>query len=147
MNYRSEAGLTILELLAAIGLMAVLSGIAVTNLRVVNKPLQNAASSAELLLQLARSKAISGTQIIKVKPKSSTVLAAFSGTTCSGATTPVPNLSQALPSGTSLSDQTWYICFNSRGQADASISFNINDMGRKTKTIKIARGGGVKIQK
>lgn len=138
--------MTILEMVVVLGLVSILSGIAVTNLRAINKPLQNAAYSTEVFLQLARSRAISGTQAVKVRPTSSTVLAAFSGVNCAGATTAISSLIQPLPVGTSLADTTWYVCFDPRGRADASISFNINDTGRKTKTIRIARGGGVKIQ-
>lgn len=145
MKLDSQRGMTILELIVTLGIVSIVSAIAISNLKEMNKPLENAAYSAELFLQLARSRAISGTQMVKVKPISNTKLEAYSGSACNDAMVAIAGLTQTLPSGTSLADTTWFICFSPRGRADAAISFNINDIGHKTKILSVARGGGVKI--
>jgi hypothetical protein len=146
-SIRSEHGATIVEVIAVFGLISIILGIAISNLRAMNKPLENAAYGAEVFLSLARSRAISGTQIVKVRPTSATTLGAFSGADCASATVPISSLTESLPSGTSIADTSWFVCFNPRGRADSSLSFNIYDAGHKAKTLKVALGGGIKVQK
>lgn len=141
----NERGATLFELLTMLSLIGILSGIALSNIRTMTKPLTNAVVSTEQFLQLVRSRAISGTEIYKVQPSGSTEIHVFRGSTCAGSTTPVSDLTLELPAGSRLLDTSWFVCFNARGRADASIAFDLSDHDSRTKTIRIALGGGIRI--
>ena len=144
-NQRYESGVTILELIFTLVLLSILLGIAIPNIRVMTRPLNDGAASCEQFLQLVRARAISGTAVYKVSPESSSQIGVTSGPTCATSTTTVSDLQLKLPSGSTLVDTSWYVCFNARGRADANISFQLSGTDGGTKTVSIALGGGVKV--
>lgn len=141
-----ERGVTLLEMLITIGLIFILSAIAVSNLRVTANPLASAGVSTEQFLQLARARAIAGTEVIRVTPSSAAKLQAFRGKTCDESTTAVSDMLLDLPHEVSVQDTEWAICFNARGRADANVVFGLTDRTTGTKTVRIALGGGIKIE-
>lgn len=143
---RGELGITLLELFVALLLIGVLGGIAISNIRAMTKPLTNAAFATEQFLQLTRSRAISGTEVFRVEPTSVSHVRVLRGATCATAATEVSDLVLELPTGAELLDTSWFVCFNARGRADASISFQVADADGRTKSLRIALGGGIKIQ-
>lgn len=141
----ATSGFSLFELIATLALLSILLGIAIPNFRIQTRPLNDASASTEQFLQLVRSRAISGTAVYKVTPLSQSQIQVFTGSTCASATTLSTDLILKLPSGATLTDTTWYVCFNPRGRADAAISFQITAEDGRSKTISVALGGGVKI--
>ncbi len=143
---KKDQGFTLTELLVAIGILSVLSATAVYNLKQMNSPLNNAASSIEHFLHLSRARAISGTQVVEVKATSVRELVASTGTSCSGALTVAADQFLELPSGASLSDITTKVCFTQRGLAAESATFNVTDADGKSANVKVALGGGTMVE-
>ena len=141
-----EGGYTVSNLLVTMGLIAVLSTTAIANLREMHNPLSDASFSVEHFLRLARSRALSQTEAIQVSPSSAATFVASSSDSCTGIMTPVANLSLTLPSGASLADTSWSICFTQRGLADANTTFDLLGSNANVKSVSIALGGGIKIE-
>ncbi|RME58764.1 MAG: hypothetical protein D6780_06235 [Candidatus Dadabacteria bacterium] len=146
-NCRAKSkGITLLELLVVFSVVGILLGLALYGIRGTKNPLSNAVFSIEQFIRLARAKAISGTQAVKIFPTSDTTLQASAGESCTSELTDLSDLTLTLPKETSLGDTSWSICFNARGIADTSISFTVVGPNSSIKTIKVALGGGVKIE-
>jgi prepilin-type N-terminal cleavage/methylation domain-containing protein len=67
-KYNSQ-GYTLLEMLAVLGMVAVVVGFATPSFLALNKPLRNGTSQFVSQLSLIRSKAISGNQAYRLRPK------------------------------------------------------------------------------
>jgi prepilin-type N-terminal cleavage/methylation domain-containing protein len=141
---RIELGYTILELMVTLGIVSILALTAVYNLRQINSPIKNATFSVEQFIRLARANAISGTQMIQVQPISATVIGTYSGSSCSGTMTAISNGTLTMPSGSSLLETNWTVCFNQRGVTSASTLFHIKDNKGNSRAIRVALGGGTK---
>jgi Tfp pilus assembly protein FimT len=141
----TEGGFTMFELIALLALFAVVSAIAVYGVESMRNPLNNAALSMEQLLRTARSRAISTTQAVEVKPLSPTLIGTSTSDSCSGTMTNSPDLKLRLPTGAGLTDTTWTICFDQRGLADSNTSFQLADHHGIARTVRVALGGGVRI--
>ena len=146
MQEREEKGFTIIELLCVMVLISVLSATAIYNLKSIGNPLSSASYTLENFLQLARSRAISGTHIVKVQPASNHKLEAFSSDSCTGTMTKITALFLELPTDADLTDTTKTVCFTQRGLTSTTTSFTIQNSLGETKTVKIALGGGTKIE-
>jgi len=140
-----QGGFTALELVATVGLIAIIAGIAVSNLKEMSNPLANASVSMEHFLRLARARAIANTEAIKIAPQSATRIVAFTSDSCSGTMTPLADLSLDLPPGSSLNETVWTVCYSQRGLADNNIFFRLIDLDGQMKTVHVALGGGTKI--
>lgn len=140
--FAAERGYTVLELMVTLLLVAVLTETALYSLRQITDPLNDASTSMEHYLHLARTSAISNTEVIKVRAVSSTRLEAQSSDSCTGTMTTIPQLYLDLPTGSSLSDTTITACFTQRGFADAPAAFPIVDTTGQAKTVRVALGGG-----
>lgn len=141
----SEGGYTILELLVAFAITTILATTAFSNLRSLERPLVNGTAEVVSFTKQARAKAMSTTFAYKVQPSSNRTLVTLRGNTCATATIADPSLTLNLPQTVTFSDATWSICFNPRGLADTSQTFNLTDSSR-TKTIEVFLGGGVRAQ-
>jgi Tfp pilus assembly protein FimT len=143
----SPPGFSLVELLVVMGLTMILIGIAVTNLKQLDNPLQNGAAQLLGFIKQVRAKAISSTSAYVIQPFSSTRLITRHGTTCSD-----PNMtadSRAvldLPSGAHLTSTNWNLCFSTRGFPDANIEIQLQDVGGSNKTVELMLGGAVRIQ-
>lgn len=145
-HYVKNSGITLLEVLVVFSVIGILLGVALYGIQGTKNPLSNAVFSIEQFIRLARAKAISGTQSVKISPASDTTLQASAGKSCTGELTDLSNLRLTLPKETALGDTSWSICFNARGIADTSISFTVVGPNSSIKTVNIALGGGVKIE-
>lgn len=146
MHFRNERGHTVINLLTTMALIGILSAAAVSNLKEMNDPLANASFSVEHFLRLARSSAISRTQAVQVAPSSRSTLIAASGDTCSSTMTAISSMTLALPRGAEFVATDWSVCFTKRGLADANTVFQLIDGNGNTKTVRVALGGGTRIQ-
>ncbi len=141
-----EQGSTLMNIAVTLGVIAILSAIAVPSLKSMNNPLNDASVMTTHFLKLTRARAISETKALRVSPLSTAKLKVEQGTTCGGTFTPHANLALEMPEGANLTDTTWNICFTPRGLADKNIVFSIQNAEGKLKKIEIALGGGTRTQ-
>lgn len=142
-----DRGFTLFELIASLGLFAIMMSIAISNLKDLDDPLQDGAAQVLSFLKKARARAISSTQAYFVSASSSTQIITEAGLNCSDAA-PVadPLLVLDLPSSVSMTDTAWSFCFSSRGLADSNISIPLIDTDGYSKTIEVLLGGAARIQ-
>ena len=146
MKLNSENGYTIIEMITVMAMVGVLSMTVIMNIHEFENPAANAAFSCENYLRLARTNAVAHTEVIVIKPVSSTKLNASKGDTCSGTVTPMTDMSLTLPHGATFATTSWTVCLTQRGLADSASSFDITDIFGTTKTVKVALGGGTMIE-
>ena len=140
-------GYSVIELLTVLGLIAVLSAIAVMNLKEFDDPLQNAIHQLTGFLKQVRAEAISSTSAYTILPSGSARLITKKGKLCSD---PSPVFDTRvvldLPTGAHLADTEWTLCFDSRGLPDANLEIDLSDAAAGLKTIEIMLGGAVRIK-
>lgn len=141
----SSRGFSLIEMLVTLMMTAVLGSIAVSNLKVLDNPLQDGAAQTASFFKEVRARAISQTSAFIVAPTSASRLSATFGNTCATATTVDPTLRLTLPNGTSFTATNWGICFTSRGLVDQDTIISLRQ-GANTKNIEVMLGGGVRIQ-
>ena len=147
--YDDQSGFTLVNMLTTLSLIAILSAIAISDLKEVNSPLVDSSFQITHFLREARSKAMSKTVTVKVSPISAYSIKAEQGNSCSPTETftPLsPTMQSNLPNGASLTDTTWEICFTKRGLASQSSLFLIQDEEGQTRTVEVALGGASRIQ-
>lgn len=143
---RPQRGFTILELLTVMAIGSILAGIAVLNLNAFANPSNNGALELMGFIKRARAKAMATTQAYTVAPTSSNSIVARYAASCSDTTwTDDTELYTTLPSGASLDDTNWEICYSSRGLSADSADITVRD-SRATRLVQIVLGGGVRIQ-
>jgi len=91
MRYQ-ESGFTIIEMLVTLGLMALLSTIAISNFKELENPVADASYQVSRFIRLARSRAISQTIAIVIQPSSTTDIVALSSDACDGTLTTIDDL-------------------------------------------------------
>jgi prepilin-type N-terminal cleavage/methylation domain-containing protein len=143
---RCERGFTLSEMIVTLGIIAILSATAVSNLKELDDPLADASFTVTHYLRLVRARGISQTIFVTVQPTSTTAISASSSDSCTSALTLIPELNVTLPRGASLSDTSWSACFTPRGLSENNVTFQINDTDGRSRTVEIALGGGVRIQ-
>lgn len=142
-----ESGFSLLELLTVLGLLAIVTGIAASNLKQLENPLADASFQISQFFRLVRSRAIAQTLSIKLEVQDSSNIIASSADSCIDTTwTSISDLSLTLPDGASLTNTSWTACFSQRGLSDSNLIFQVQDQGGQTRTIELALGGGVRIQ-
>jgi len=139
-----EKGFTLIELMVVLSVIALISMTAFANIKVLDNPLHNAVSSNLIFLQLARAKAISKTRYCKVYPSFNKQIVVAFGSSCETATDVDSSTKYDFPTGTSLSNTDWSICFTPRGFSHTNISFDITNQTAQTSTIEVSLGGGAK---
>ena len=140
-----QSGFTLIEMLLVLGIMTILSGIAVLNVRKFNNASANAANEIASLVKRGRAYAMTSTTTIKIAPISSTAIQATSASTCAATTrTTINELGLSLPSGANLLASDWSICFTSRGLSQESLNIGINDRSI-TRTVQVVLGGGIRV--
>lgn len=142
-SVHSEAGFTLLDVVVSIGLIAVLSTLAVTQLKELDNPVKNASSGIIGYFKQVRARAISTTSAYSVSATSSGRIEAVYGKSCETTVTPDPKLILDLPTGAAISDISWSICFNGRGLPDSNIQITVSGES-ETRTLEVFLGGGVK---
>lgn len=141
-----EAAFTLLELLVALSLFAIMLGIAIPNLKDLNNPLRNGTAALTSFLKEVRGKAISSTSAYRITPVSTTRIVTSFATNCSSETfIDDPSTVLELEAGARLNATSWVLCFNPRGLADDNEEIVIRDQHGDAKVVKVYLGGGAKI--
>lgn len=142
---KKENGFTLLEMMVVLGIMTILTGIAVLNLKKFDQASSNAANQIASLIKSSRSYGMTSTVTVQIKPISSTAISVTSAATCAATIrTTIPELSYNLPDGATLSSTTWSLCYTSRGLSRESINIQLTDRSR-TKTVQVTLGGGIRV--
>lgn len=139
-----RGGFTLFELVFTIGLISVLLGVAVVNLRGLNSAADSGAAEVVGFLKQVRARAMASTSAYKVTPSGSGQLVVTFGNICSAATTSDPSLRLKLPTGATFLSTSWNVCFNSRGFPDQSPTINLQDTNGVNKSIQVYLGGAVR---
>lgn len=143
---KAERGITLVELVMAVSLMSVVMGIAVANIKNFQDPLQSGADQMAAYFRQVRARGMSATLAYTVGPTSNRNLSASYSNKCSDATKTLDSSQDtSLPSGATLSDTTWTVCFNSRGLPDANLVVTLQDVDGRTKDVEVYLGGAVKV--
>lgn len=144
---KPEYGLTLFELIVAMGLFALLASIALSNLKDLDDPLQNGASLLLSFVKQARSQAISTTSAYTLSASTNSHIISAVSNKCSDATKiPDDNVQMELPSGVHMVDTSWTFCFTSRGLADSNIEIELVDADGISKTVEVLLGGAARVQ-
>ncbi len=138
-------GFTLIELLVAMGILAILLGIAAVSMRGLDNPLNDAVQQVSGSLKQSRLKAMSNTNAYRVKPASSTQLSVEYANNCAASTwTHATAFERSLPEGIIFNSTAWSVCFNSRGLADSAINVVlVRQKDNKQRSIQVLLGGAV----
>lgn len=137
-----------LELLVVMAISTILITTAVSNLKELVNPSQNAAAEIASTIKQARAKAIASTSSYRVQGESATSLKALTGTSCAQDPNDMvedTKLSLDLASGASFVDPNWFVCFSSRGLPDANVTIQVRDNYSTTKEVEVMLGGAVRV--
>ena len=141
----SQLGMTLLEVLVALGLATIMSGIAVANLRQLNSESKNASAYMTSFIKQVRARAIASTLAYRIRPTSANYLISESSTTCSGTIWSADSRNRlSLPLSTRLLDTSWDICFNSRGFPDGNLEISLREANGATDKVEVMLGGATR---
>lgn len=142
---RNQFGYSLLEVLAVLGIVAILSGIAVASLKELYDPLEAGTAEAAHFLRQVRSRSIATTSAYEVRRVAQDQLTSGYAATCGAASfVPEPQLSLVLPAGVNISNSSWRACFTSRGLAESNATLLLADNESRTRAIEVYLGGAVR---
>ena len=143
----SDSGFSVIELTVALALVGIMTMIAAGNLKAVRSPALEAANQTMGFFKQVRAKALSTTSAYFVSAASPTRLVTSFGINCSDAS-PVADsaLTLDLPSGASMTDITWNVCFTPRGFPDSTAIIPVVDGEGGAESVELYLGGAVRIQ-
>lgn len=141
----NERGLSILDLMVSLTLCSIMLGSAVFQLKNINDSSDSTTDQIVSVIREARAKALTGTLAYTVDMSASNRLRARYSPLCSSSTkTADATLAVQLPTGTSLSDTSWSVCFDSRGFANGSVQVSVTDSMGRSSSFEIVLGGAVR---
>ena len=141
----NDQGFSLLEVVVAISISAVLLGTVAMNYRGLLNPSQSGAATLAAFFKEARARAVSTTSAYRVHPVTPTQVIASYGASCSSTPTQDTRLILDLPQGVALTDISWSTCFHARGLADSNITVTLIDDHGDTHDVEVFLGGAVRI--
>ena len=145
MKQGKQTGYTIVELLVVVCLIAIMSYVAIANIKRFSNPSNNAAANLAAFLKESRQRAMSSTQAYLVQPVNANMVKTSYASTCSATTfTEDTSFKLSIKNPAKLTLTTWSICYSPRGLADNSANITIQD-GSTTRTVQVVLGGAVRI--
>jgi prepilin-type N-terminal cleavage/methylation domain-containing protein len=150
----SRRGVSLLELIVTMAILAIAFTITALNLRPLGDDLGNAVAEISGTLKQSKIKAMATTSAYRIRPTSTTQVMVERARDCTGAGnwTAQPTLAQTLREGVTFTTTNWTVCFNSRGQSLSNVgafqspSFTLRDKENKTQTIQVFIAGAVVAQ-
>lgn len=142
-----ELGFSMIEMLVVFSIVAIMMGIAVTNINALSNNSVTSVNQVMGMLKLARARAIATTSPYIVAPIGRVKIVGKKAATCND-TAPVidPHVAYDLPSGVTFANSTWSVCYSSRGIASSGVEISITDQKGVTKIVEVMRGGAVRIK-
>lgn len=142
---RSSRGYSAIELLVVLGMTGIFLGMAISNLRELDDPLLNATSQTIGFLKQVRARAFATTSAYTITPTPSGLVTSFANRCSDVDTTSEPRLSLTMPSGVTITDTSWTVCFSARGLPNDNVLIPLQDHELKTRTVEVMLGGAVRI--
>jgi len=140
------SGFTLIEVLVTLSLAFILSMIAIMNLKELDNPLTNGSAQLASFFKQVRSRAVSSTLAYTIYPSTSDRIETRFAERCSdGTTTDDDTLVLDLPTGASLTDTDWTLCYSARGLPDGTLEVEVYDGEGQYKTVEVFLGGAVRV--
>ncbi len=145
-------GFTLFELLITVSILGIVLGIGALNLKPLSGDLQNSTSNLAGHLKQVRARAMASTSAYRLVYVSPTQLRAEVSSKCSASSwTTDARFGFELERPVRLRAGAWnagdaVVCYSSRGLANASPVFTLQDDKGKTRQIEVFRGGGVEVR-
>ncbi len=145
-KFSGSAGLTLVELLATLAVLAVTLGISALYLTPFEGKMENGLALTESFLRQSRSSAIATTSAYRVRPTSSTELVAETSDSCAGTTwTADTSMGVDLPNGVTYTSTGWSVCFSARGMTSTNTTVELFESGQGYKQIQVLLGGTTRV--
>lgn len=145
--HERDFGFTIFELIATILIIGTLSTLAVNKLKQLDNPLQSSAAEFESFVKQVRARAISTTSAYKIVSISPTEVHTHYGKNCASTIVTVDKqVSYQTRTPITMTDDSWEICFNSRGLPDDNVVVTFSDLSGTSSSVEIFLGGAVRLQ-
>jgi len=142
---KEERGITLIEMLVSITIVAIVTVMAAPSLLELNDASNNGSLQFLGYAKNVKARAMSTTSAVTVTPTSSRTLVATSGTSCNDSTqSSESRLNFTLPKGANFTNSNWSFCFNQYGLTDNNFTINIQDKD-SVEEIEIMLGGAVVI--
>ena len=139
------AGATLPELLVVVAIIGMVAGAATLYLKPMAAPVHSAAVLVEGLVKQTRAKSMSTTSSYRVRPFTANQLVVEYAANCSEvAWTLDPRMDLSLPTGVTVSNTGWSVCFNSRGTASDNVVLVLDHPDHGSQSLEILMGGAVR---
>ena len=143
---KEQFAYSLIELMVVLGLIGIFSAVAIANLREMQDPVKTGASQLASFMKQTRSRAMSATQAVLIRPQTVNQIIALRADVCSAEHWQIDNrLTLPLPSGVALKEVDWELCFNSRGLPDDNIKIELFDLDGRQRTVEVMLGGAVRV--
>lgn len=148
---KSSQGFSLLELLVVLTLASVLMAMATLNMRRLVDPAITASAELTGHFKKIRAKALTTTRAYTIVALNNRKVIARYSDSCSTPTASQVeenSLAYTLPTGASLGNTNWTVCYTSRGLSNLSANIVVNDdtgHGSASRTVQVVMGGGVRV--
>lgn len=126
-------------------LISILSVSAMSNLKVLERPLDDATQQTLAFLKQVRARGMSSTLAMTIAPDGEGRLSVTRSTDC-GETADWDPASLLLPQEVVFTDTSWSLCFTARGLATSAPVIELADVQGRTKRIEVFLGGAARVQ-
>lgn len=137
-----QRGMTLIELLAALAVLAIALVVVAMNLLPVASPVDTSTALLEGVFREARLNAIATMSSYRVTPGSTNRLRAEKGASCSATSwTADASLDTTLPTGVTMSPSSWSVCFSSRGISTNNVVVTLAHATYGSRRVEVLFGG------
>lgn len=141
-----QSGVSLVELMVALALLAMAAAATTVNLEPAEQPLVTGSRLVEGFILQARSSAIATTSAYRVVPAGPSRLVAQYANDCGDATwTPEPAQRLELPDEVKMTATDWSICFSRRGVASANVTVTLTHPDRGAVQVEVLLGGATRV--
>jgi len=141
----SQAGMTMAEVVVAMGIVAMLVGVGSLYLRPMESPIQTGTHMMDGFLRQVRARAMATTSAHRVVPTSpSRLKVEHAGTCLDTAWTLDSRLRLELPRDVTMTDTAWSLCFSSRGIASSNLVMTLDHPLKDPRSMEVLRGGAMR---
>jgi prepilin-type N-terminal cleavage/methylation domain-containing protein len=143
---RSDTGVTLVELIVVMAILAVAIGIAVVNLEPLESPLMTGTSLVESFLTQARVSAMATTSAYRVVPSDTSSLLTETAESCTAGTwTAQPSLTMVLPQDVTMADTAWTACYTPRGLSRDNVLITLEHPSYGSRQVEVLIGGTTRV--
>lgn len=142
-----NAGFTLIELMVTLGVSGILSGMALMGIKELDDPLKNGSAQLASFFKQVRARSLSSTQAYTLVPDGHYGVQTQHADKCGDSPQVVDaTLRLDLPTGASIPDVDWSLCYNARGLPDGNLEIEVYDGRGQYRTLEVFLGGAVRVQ-